>query len=276
MARDEAEGDRQPNRQQGMLRRTAPEAALLLGAGRAILLQLAEPRIGLAVVRHSDFASNPMRRLHNTLAYVYALGVGTERQQAKVIDYVNGVHAPVRAPRDPGKGTPAYSARDPKLQLWVAATLYDSAVAAARKTLPRLTDAEQEQLYREYATLGGALQMPAELWPEDTRAFDSYFQSMLGQLRVGDEVRAAARELFTGANASWWMRLLLPVVRDVTIAQLPEAVRRLYGYELTARVRRRHRTVTVLAKAGSRVLPPVVRHAPMRWALRRIDEGRLG
>ncbi|MCR2646305.1 DUF2236 domain-containing protein, partial [Salmonella enterica] len=92
-------------------------------------------------------------------------------------------------------GTPAYSARDPRLQVWVAATLYDSATLAARLTLPALEANDEEALYREYAVLGSALQMPEGFWPVDRAEFERYFQQMLGQLQVTEEVRQAADEL---------------------------------------------------------------------------------
>jgi uncharacterized protein (DUF2236 family) len=48
----------------------AREGVLLAGGARAILLQLANPAVGRGVARHSDFASNPLQRLRNTLSYV--------------------------------------------------------------------------------------------------------------------------------------------------------------------------------------------------------------
>lgn len=263
-------------KQQGVLARVAPEAALLLGAGRAILLQLADPRIGIAVVRHSDFVENPMARLHNTLAYVYALGAGNLAQREAVIRFVNAAHAPVHAPRDAPSGTPAYSARDPKLQLWVAATLYDSAAVVSRQTLPKLDDESEEELYQEYVCLGQVLQMPSSYWPSDREVFNRYFHTTLESLEVGEEVRHAAEQLFIGQHTPWWVRMFLPLARDLSIALLPPRVRELYGYELSTRVRRRASVVITLTRWASRILPRYVRHAPMRMALRRIDRGALG
>ncbi|WP_431710234.1 oxygenase MpaB family protein [Glutamicibacter uratoxydans] len=260
----------------GMLASIAPEASLLLGAGRAILLQLADPRIGIAVVRHSNFVDNPMSRLHNTLAYVYALGAGNAAQRAVVIDYVNKAHKPVHAPRDDIAGTPAYSARDPKLQLWVAATLYESADVVAQQTLPRLTQVEQDELYREYVCLGQALQMPDSMWPADRAAFRNYFERSIKELQVGPEVSEAAEQLFRGHNTPWWVRIFLPLAKDLTIALLPQRVRELYGYQLTTRVRVTATVILKLVGGANRILPKFVRHAPMRWSLRRIDGGALG
>lgn len=251
--------------------RIAPEAGLLLGAGRAILLQLAHPQIGLAIANHSDFASNPLSRLIHTLGYIYALSNGTEEQQRRIVDYVDIAHASVRGSRDVEQDTPAYSALDPKLQLWVAATLYDSARVIAGQVLPSTGPQDEEDLYRQYARLGDALQMPEHFWPENLRAFDNYFDRTLENLVVSERIRALAEELFAGTNAPWWIRAGMPLMRDVTMAQLPPKVREQFGYVLTTKVRRRNRRTVATVRVATRILPKFLRQAPKRLMLRHVD-----
>lgn len=255
-----------------MLSTVGPEAGLLLGAGRAILLQLAHPQIGLAIARHSDFASNPMSRLIHTLGYIYALSNGTEAQQRTIVNYVNLAHRPVHGTRDPQAGTAAYSALDPRLQLWVAATLYDSARVIGDQVLPAWEEPQAEQLYRQYSRLGDALQMPTNLWPQTLSDFESYFAQTCSSLVVTDETKALADELFRGRNASWWIRAGLPLMRDITIAQLPDNVRELFGFELTEKILKRNNAVLKIVWTASRCLPKIIRHAPMRLMLRHVDK----
>lgn len=252
----------------------APEAGLLLGAGRAILLQLAHPQIGLAIAKHSDFASNPLGRLIHTLGYIYALSNGTPEQQRTIIDYVNTAHQPVHGTRNPDRETPAYSAMDPKLQMWVAATLYDSARVIAAEILPMAESSDNENLYRQYAALGDALQMPAHFWPDSLGEFDEYFDRTLNTLSVTPQTRRLADELFLGSNAPWWIRIGLPLMRDVTIAQLPPTVREQFGYELSAKAAKRNARAISFVRLATRILPKFIRHAPMRWMLRHVD--RMG
>lgn len=254
--------------------RIAPEAGLLLGAGRAILLQLAHPQIGLAIAKHSDFASNPLSRLVHTLGYIYALSNGTPEQQRIIVDYVDTAHAPVRGTRNVEEGTPAYSALDPTLQLWVAATLYDSARVIAAQVLPGAGPDDEEELYRQYARLGDALQMPQHFWPESLSDFDRYFDQTLEGLEVTEPIRSLSDELFAGTNAPWWIRRGLPLMRDVTVAQLPSKVREQFGYELTAKLSKRNRRTVTLIRWATRILPKLLRHAPMRLMLRHVD--RMG
>ena len=249
--------------------RIAPEAGLLLGAGRAILLQLAHPQIGRAIAEHSGFAANPLSRLVHTLGYIYALSNGTAAQQRTIIDYVNAAHRPVRGTRS--KGMPAYSALDPKLQLWVAATLYDSARTIAGQILEESKN-EQEELYSQYARLGDALQMPGDYWPRNLSRFDEYFAQNLATLHVTEQTRALARELFEARNAPWWIRMGMPLMRDVTIAQLPASVREDFGYRLTGTAAKRNARVIAVARVATRILPRFIRHAPMRLVLRRVEK----
>ncbi|WP_159612478.1 oxygenase MpaB family protein [Glutamicibacter sp. JC586] len=263
--------DAKENEQTNAFSRIAPEAGLLLGAGRAILMQLAHPQIGLAIDKHSDFASNPLSRLIHTLGYIYALSNGTAEQQRTMINYVNAAHRNVHSPRDLVKKTPAYSALDPKLQLWVAATLFDSARVIAAQVLPGDIQ-HNEALYRQYTRLGRALQMPSTFWPATLGEFDQYVIQTQEKLCVNERIRALADELFTGRNAPWWIRWGLPLIRDVTIAQLPTGIREQFGFVLSRKIYRRNAAVIRVVRWATRILPVWIRHLPMRLMLRRIDQ----
>src|SRR2546422_1840383 len=56
-------------------RRVNRENVLLLGGGRALLMQLAHPKVAAGVDDHSDFRRHPIRRLrravHMTMAIVF-------------------------------------------------------------------------------------------------------------------------------------------------------------------------------------------------------------
>jgi uncharacterized protein (DUF2236 family) len=52
------------------------EGILLLGAGRALLLQLAHPLVAAGVAQHSGFTADPLGRLRRTLDTSYALVFG--------------------------------------------------------------------------------------------------------------------------------------------------------------------------------------------------------
>lgn len=155
-----------PSRPRG-IRDIAAESVLIAAGGRAILLQIANPAVGLGVAEHSDFTARPTARLANTLAYIYAVVYGTAAQRAAAVAAVGQAHAPVRS--SVSGDDLAYSAFDPRLQLWVAATLYDSAVDMHQRIDGALDAASAELVYREYAVLGTALQLPRSCGPPTSR-----------------------------------------------------------------------------------------------------------
>src|SRR5919204_6806323 len=72
------------------------ERLLLLGWGRAILLQFAHPLIARAVFEHSGFRGDPFggwRRLHRTVSAMLALTFGSERAAAGAAGRINAIHA---------------------------------------------------------------------------------------------------------------------------------------------------------------------------------------
>lgn len=105
------------------------EAILLAGGAVAILLQVAEPGVGKGVDNHSNFDYRPMDRLRTTMTYVYCMAFGSREEKKTVTEMVHHAHASVR-----GDG---YSADDPELQLWVAATLYAVGTMSTSESLAR-------------------------------------------------------------------------------------------------------------------------------------------
>ena len=173
----------------------AREGALLAGGARAILLQIAHPAVGRGVAEHSDFAARPLDRLRTTLTYVYCVTFGTPEEINAVAAAVTAAHRKVA-----GAG---YRASDPELQLWVAATLYDTAVLVYEELFGRLDSGLAEKVYAQYAVLGTALQVPDGMWPADREAFGVYWKRMIDTLEVSDDARRVALELLSAELAPW-------------------------------------------------------------------------
>ncbi|HWU45615.1 MAG TPA: oxygenase MpaB family protein [Humibacter sp.] len=248
------------------LRDIAAEGILLAGGGRAILLQIAHPAVGRGVAEHSDFASRPLDRLRATMTYVYAVVYGNATQKAEVRRRVNAAHAPVHAPAS--DGSTGYDAYDPELQLWVAATLYDTAVDLYQRVFGQLDEESADRVYREYAVIGTALQVPQETWPADRAAFQRYWSGVLPTLRADPATRRVVRELLMARGAPLWLRALMPWARLCTVALLPADVRQAFALTLTSRNQRRFDRFISMTRAVYPRLPVGVRHA-LRDALLR-------
>ncbi len=245
------------------------EGILLAGAGRALLLQLADPAVGRGVDEHSTFVGRPVNRLKGTLTYVYAIVYGTDEQVTEVRRRVNRAHVPVR--KDDTETSPGYNAFDPELQLWVVATLYDTAITIIEKIYGPLDDESADAMYQDYARIGTALQLPAGMWPADRAAFGRYWDERISTLRAeGGGVRVG-RGLLYPKHTALWYRAIMPSARFLTAGLLPDQLRQDFGLPWSGRRERRfNRTMRVLAVAYPR-LPRRIRHWFKDYCLNSLD-----
>ncbi|TQJ68078.1 uncharacterized protein (DUF2236 family) [Arthrobacter sp. SLBN-100] len=245
------------------------EGILLAGAGRALLLQLADPAVGRGVDEHSTFVGRPVNRLKGTLTYVYAIVYGTDEQVNEVRRRVNRAHVPVR--RDDNETSPGYSAYDPELQLWVVATLYDTAITIIEKIYGPLDDESADAMYQDYARIGTALQLPPGMWPEDRAAFSRYWSGRISTLRAeGGGVRVGRGLLYPKRTALWY-RAIMPSARFLTAGLLPDQLRKDFGLPWSDRHECRFdRTVKTLAVIYPK-LPQGLRHWFKNYCLSSLD-----
>ena len=149
------------------------EAMLLLGAGpRALLLQLAHPAVAAGVADHSDFRTDPWRRLAGTLRSYLTIVYGTTTAARAEIRRLNALHRGITGP--------GYSARDPDLSLWVHATLVESTIAVYDAWLEPLSTARRAAYYAETRSIGRAFGVPETSLPADLAAFERYVAEMIG------------------------------------------------------------------------------------------------
>ena len=234
------------------------EGTLILGGGRAILLQSANPVIGTAVAEHSDFAHRPLQRLNNTLTFVYAVMLGTPAEAALVAKHTRRVHSLI-----PG-------ASDSDLQLWVAATLYQTAVRVHERVHRRLSADEAQAVLTAYSALGTSLEVPLERWPATPALFNAYWTGAVAALEVGPAARQVAHDLFHPVTAPRWMRAALPLAALLTADLLDAPLREAYGMPWSRHRARRASAAWAVIRVLVRILPAHAVAAPSRHYLARL------
>ncbi len=238
----------------------AGEGIMLAGGMRAILLQVAHPAVGQGVAEHSHFTDRPMDRLRATMTYVYCMAFGSPAEKRAICDRVDRVHGVVKGGD--------YDARDPDLQLWVAATLYDTSLTLYERWVARLDEAMADRVYQQYRIMGTALQMRDSQWPADRQAFQDYWNGELARIQVTDAARGICRDLLYARRIPPWLRALMPLTRLVTVALLPACLRDAYGLEWNAdRARRFQRVSSTIGFIYPR-LPARLRQLPRFYYLR--------
>ncbi|HXH06624.1 MAG TPA: oxygenase MpaB family protein [Vicinamibacterales bacterium] len=245
------------------------EIVLLAGFARAILMQLAHPLVAAGVAEHSTFATGAagyLRRSQHTIGAMLALTYGTETEARAVLDRINAVHERVQGVlREPAGIFPAgtvYSARDPKLLLWVLATLLDSLPRTYEVLVGPLSAAEKTAYIREAAPSAVLLGIPERLLFSGDRELQAYLDEMLasGEIAVSATARVVARELLAPPFGP--ARLLLPPARLLVIGLLPPLLRAGYGFRWTARRERWFRRTVAAVRALRAALPPAWREWP--------------
>jgi uncharacterized protein (DUF2236 family) len=230
-----------------VVRRVDAEAVLLLGGGRALLMQLAHPQVAAGVADHSDFAVDPFSRLRRTLDATFTIVFGTTEQAMRTAGALRAVHDRVTGP--------GYQANDPELLMWVHATLVDTALRVHGRFLRALPAAEAERYYDESMTIAEVLGVPRAAQPPDLTAFRAYVRDRVATLEVSDTARALAQSiLYPRMPFGPALQPALLVARQLTVGLLPAPLRA--GYRLSWD--RPRQTALVLAGVASRqVLPRV-------------------
>jgi uncharacterized protein (DUF2236 family) len=253
-----------PDFQPEAMRQVVQEGILLAGGAVAILLQVALPGVGAGVNEHSNFAYRVRDRLRTTMTYVYCMGWGSPDEKRAVIDMIWQAHQPVKGRLADGT---TYSALDPDLQLWVAATLYGTAIDIYQRIFGRVDDELHDQMYREYSIVASSLQVPPEMWPPTRADFWVYWDDMIAnRLDVTDHARSVGRDLLALKHAPLHMRALMPYIRLVTAEWLPDQIREAYGIRRNGRAKHAwYKFNEAVVRAIYPALPTRLRTVPVRF-----------
>lgn len=108
------------------------EAVILLGGGRAALLQLAHPFVAHAIDQHSATRADPIGRFRRTFQHVFAMVFGDLEHAEEHARRVFTIHERIRGAIGEhvgryGRGD-RYLANDEAALFWVQATLVDTAL----------------------------------------------------------------------------------------------------------------------------------------------------
>jgi uncharacterized protein (DUF2236 family) len=236
------------------------EGILLGSGGVAILLQIANPGVGEGVDRNSNFAYRPVDRLRTTMTYIYTMAYGTPEERRTVIEMVHHAHKPVKGP--------GYSADDPDLQLWVAATLYACGVDIYEKMLGKLDQTFSEQVYQEYSVMATSLRVPREMWPETRQKFWEYWDEKIATLQVSPHAKNVANDLLYNKMGPLWLRVNLPLIRVLTAEFMPPRMRQEYGLKTSKPRRAIYRVTMGLGRTFYPMLPNSVRQIPLKYYLK--------
>jgi uncharacterized protein (DUF2236 family) len=242
------------------------ESILLLGGGRALLMQIAHPMVAAGVADHSDFTAAPFDRLWRTVDTALTVIFGDADQWRSAVDRVARIHAGVAGEREGIR----YSAVDPELLLWVHATLVDSSIEAYARLVRPIPFAVRERYYLEMRRMGTAFGVPDELHPPTYGEFRRYLTRTISSLDVTEECRLVARGVLSPpAPFLLWPAGIASGL--VSVGLLPAGIRSRLGLRWNRATQRAFTATTTAIRSTLPLLPDRVR----RWPHAREAERRM-
>jgi uncharacterized protein (DUF2236 family) len=157
------------------------EVMILVGGGRAALLQLAHPFVAHAVDQHSDTPTDPVGRFRRTFENVFGMVFGDLDTVLERARSVHTIHTRIQGPIEhdvgPFKRAQRYRALDQDALVWVQATLFDTATTVFDRIVQPLSTYEREAYYEETRTLASLFGIRA--MPDSYAHFNTYMADML-------------------------------------------------------------------------------------------------
>ncbi len=255
-----------------MIRRVMGERAVSFSGGRSLLMQAAHPLAVAGLLAHSDSLEDPYERLARTAQVLDVITFGSRAEADRLTARVRAMHRRVRGRLAEGvgihpAGTP-YRADDPALLMWILYTLIDSATLFYTAYVDDLSTLQRRALWEDYKLVGELFGLQSSEMPDTLTDLEDYGREMLSgdELCVGDWARRRARAIVLDPPVPARARPLLETVNFVTIALLPDTIRRQYGFSGVVPGFARRALVLGGAAYVRRgllpLLPDTVRHVP--------------
>ena len=254
--------------------RVNTEPVPFLGGGRALLLQVAHPKVAAGVEQHSTYSSDPWGRLFRTVDVMLKLGFGSPEVSAQQSRKLAAMHKRVRGMTADGE---AYDALDPALLVWVWATLVDTALVCYERCFGALSAVDRERYLEESKLVAYACGVPDGGCPATWEEFQGYMA-----LVIATELRATPAGLAV-AHATMVPPLPKPLgtltaapLQLVTAGLFPPSLREEFGFTWDAERERRLRRFFAVVGGAARLVPQPLRLLPSRWLINRERPLRLG
>ena len=150
---------------------------LFIGGVAAVLMELAEPRVGHGVWTYSDFRKAPKSRLQRTGLAAMVTIYGPQSVSIPMIAHIRARHEKVRGVTEDGQ---SYCANDEPLLNWVQTTASFGFLEAYHQIVRPVSPPERDQYYAE--TAPGALLYGAKSAPRTEAGVQAYFNDMVPSL----------------------------------------------------------------------------------------------
>lgn len=251
--------------------RVMREPMLLLGASRALLMQVAHPLVAQGALDHSDFTGDPVGRFQRTVAWVTSVVFGTREEALAATREVNRMHRKVRGTVPEGHATErwragaAYQARDRDLILWVHGTLVDSMLDTHDRMIGGLSQRQRDRFVREWDAVVRIMGVPDGSGWKSVSDMRSWISSQVdsGVALPGAGSRAVADVILVPRLGMRGPKGLAELTGFITSGLLPEVIRAHYGIRWTPAHEAAHQGLCLWLRSTKALFPRALRVSPV-------------
>lgn len=188
--------ERFPYGPESVIRMVASEPVLALLLPRALVMEVADPKVGAGVDQHSHFKHQPLRRLLATGDCALRLSFGGESDALAAASHIYAVHDRIYGHLPDAAGRwgagSAYTAHDASLLLWVWATIVDTFKVGFERWVRPLSEGEADELYADQAAFALFFGIPSGMIPPDRKSFESYLTNVVHDQALGSSPTSQA------------------------------------------------------------------------------------
>ncbi len=250
--------------------RVMREPLLILGAGRALLMQAAHPLVAQGAIDHSGYSIDPYGRLERTVEWVTLVCFGTtsearraSRRVVRLHEHVAGVLPAAHATRRVRART-RYTAAQPALLRWVHASFVDTMLTAHDALVGGLREADRDAFVREWDAVAALMGVPARLLWRDAAAMRAYVRQVAaGPAVPGAGSRLVAATVLHPPVRSPMLRPGMDLLAFVSAGLLPAETRSAYGLRWTAAHTAAHRSILLSLRLVRPALPRRLKVSPL-------------
>ena len=247
------------------------EVILGFAAMRALLMQVAHPKVAQGVADHSQYRQKPFKRAYTTLKAQQEIVFGDCDTAARILEGISRRHNQVKGHiNENGSGVDTYFGNDPGLKLWVHATLIDSVLYIINYLPKPFSREELDQFYRESVLFARLMGIPGDIIPPTMTDFEEWMAETLDSKEIW--VTPAAKSI-AASLLRLPFRIFLPLNYVMATGTLPEKLRIAYGFSGSGAYPRLMDLGMKVVRAFIAVLPVRMRWLPPYWrALKRCKE----
>jgi len=247
------------------------EMVLGLVVLRALLMQVAHPKVAQGVADHSDFTKRPFARAYATFNAQQHIVFGSCAESIEALMRIYIRHVGIRGELhgSASDNTPTrYEANDPSLLFWVYTTLIDSMFYGYRTFLPDLEPPESARFYEEGKLFARLIGIPTEMVPPRLADFDAWMHAAIegNEIQVSEAGRDISRALLRVP-----IGFAAPVTRFLAAATLPPRLRAQFGLPWSPQRQQIFDLLARWLRFISRHTPQALHTSPTYWlAMRRV------